>query len=218
MKRSAFFRIVVFLPLFLISSCSTLGNPVLKTFGHVLNFGEGDAVRKFDPNYRYLRLVVDGRVTFLASSGRESDPVELWYSPTDEVLKMKNGRVVGDTGVFVEWRHVVLPDFPSWERLAQEKSYRWTRIRDVMPGYQYGIRDELFLHVVPPPERSALLGLDPKSLTWFEEDDLSKIDPLPPAFYALDPKQNRVVYGVVCLAKELCFSWQRWPADGKGGT
>jgi hypothetical protein len=90
------------------------------------------------------------------------------------------------------------------------------RTRDVMPGYSFGVRDSLSLSVISPPDKSALQELEPKELTWFEERlaDDGRSKGLPAARYAvqLAGEQGVVVYGEQCLAPQMCFSWQRWPA------
>jgi hypothetical protein len=89
-----------------------------------------------------------------------------------------------------------------------------------MPGYRTGVRDELVLRAVEPPRRSALVGIDPATLRWFEETLRargfsllrSSAEVLPPARYAVDFSKDQplVLYGEQCLARDLCFTWQRW--------
>ena len=180
-----------------------------------------------NPDFRYLRVVVDGRVVFLALGNEDKDargPVEVWYSAEREVLRFQNGRLVGAVGLSTEWRDVSLPVLPSWLALSRaENPTRWTRIRDVMPGYRFGVRDALVLRRIAAPNKSEIRGLDPGALTWFEEqadtDPASRdagaasFQALPLARYAVDLRDGKetVVYGEQCLAPELCFSWQRWP-------
>jgi hypothetical protein len=105
-----------------------------------------------------------------------------------------------------------LPALPGWQQLATSREpLRWERVRDVMPGYRYGVHDKLVLTVVPPPRSSKLIGIDPKQLVWFEERVESSTDEaLPPARYAV--QGDRVVYAEQCVGRERCFTWQRWPA------
>jgi hypothetical protein len=86
-----------------------------------------------------------------------------------------------------------------------------------MPGYRFGVHDALSLSIIPAPEKSALQGLEPKDLTWFEErfaEDSLPNTVLPAARYAvsLSGGEGIVVYGEQCLASQTCFTWQRWPA------
>ena len=176
---------------------------------------------KLNPNFRYLRVTIGGRVVLLALGYYDSHPqgaIEVWYSAEREVVRLQNGRVVGAVGLNTEWRNVALPDLPVWSKLATVGTpYRWLRTRDVMPGYLFGVRDALSLSIIPPPEKSALQGLEPKDLTWFEErfaEDALPNTALPAARYAvmLSGGEGIVVYGEQCLASQMCFTWQRWPA------
>ena len=104
-----------------------------------------------------------------------------------------------------------------------------------MPGYRFGVKDALSLRVVPEPKRSALQGLDPQRLTWFEEriesapvawlsgifvSSVVADAALPPARYAVDIQGGleTVVYGEQCLAPDLCFTWQRWPVQAQSAA
>jgi len=182
---------------------------------------------RLNPAFRYLRVTIDGRVAFLALGSEDKHPqgpVEVWFSGQREVVRLQNGRIVGVAGLTTEWRNVVLPEMPSWSAVAVAKQpVQWVRMRDVMPGYRFGVRDELSLRPILVPQKSALQGVDPKSFSWFEEQvrsdsrstifaSLASEMPLPPARYAVDLRDGKevVVYGEQCLAAELCFTWQRW--------
>ncbi len=201
--------------------CASGGDAIFETAQSLIARNPGIENAKLDPKFRYLRVVIGGRVVLLALGyldPHEQGTIEVWYSAEREVVRLQNGRLVGAAGVTTEWRNVILPDLPGWDRLASGATpFRWSRIRDVMPGYQYGLRDTLSLDVVTPPEKSALQGLDPKELVWFEErlvDQVSSKAALPAARYAvqLAGEQSVVVYGEQCLAAQMCFTWQRWPA------
>jgi len=206
-------------------------NAVVQSVRTAVQGEPGVDAARLDPRFRYLRITVEGGVGFLALGNVESHPqgpIEVWYSAKREVLRFQNGRLVGAVGLQTEWRAVSLPDLPSWSALAQAREpVPWVRVRDLMPGYRFGVRDALVLRVTAPPGKTALLGLDPRSLTWFEERFqaeplagsrtilpavLSDDRALPPARYAVELRDGRetVVYGEQCLAPELCFTWQRW--------
>lgn len=210
-----------------LSACSLLDSPFVKTVRHSVWHDEGVVSPRLNPDYRYLRVVIDGRVVFLALGYIDADvngPIEVWYSPGREVLRLQNGRILGATGLFSEWRKVILPKLPPWSEVARAKApYNWTRYRDVMPGYRYGLRDDLVLRPITAPKDSQFQGGDPGQLSWFQEDMFSRnadSNGLPPARYAVDVRNGRetVVYSEACLARDLCFSWQRWSAGvAKGG-
>jgi hypothetical protein len=154
--------------------------------------------------------------------------VDIWYSAGREVLRFRNGRLVAAVGLATEWRGIVVQGLPGWAEIANAaQPVRWSRIRDVMPGYRYGVHDELVLRRIPPPRGSKLKGIDPHSLSWFEERldtqntgaDSPVHEELPPARYALDTRNagGTVVYGEQCLSAELCFTWQRWPVHMEAG-
>ena len=203
-----------------LSGCATSTDAIIQTMKSALGRSRGVEDAKLNPDFRYLRVTIGGRVVLLALGYLDKHPqgtIEVWYSADREVVRLQNGRLVGAAGLTTEWRNVVLPDFPGWSALANSGApLRWSRTRDVMPGYRYGLRDSLALSVVPPPPKSALQGLDPKELTWFEErlaDEALPKTALPAARYAVQLAGNEavVVYGEQCLAPQTCFTWQRWP-------
>ena len=183
-----------------------------------------------NPNFRYLRITIAGQATLVILGFVDRDPqgpIDVWLSADREVLRIQNGRLIGAVGLTTEWRSVTLPKLPSWSEIARTREpFLWTRVRDVMPGYQFGLRDTLVTRVISTPPRSALQGIDARSLTWFEEQTepkqsggllaaLGSGQPtamLPPARYAVDlhAPQETVVYAEQCLSQSFCFTWQRW--------
>jgi hypothetical protein len=184
-----------------------------------------------NPKVSYIRVTVGKQVAFLVLGFFDSDQhgqVEVWYSGRREAVRLQNGRVIGAVGLATEWRGVTLPDLPAWSAIAQSKEpLSWVRVRDVMPGYRFGVRDALVLRQIPAPQKSALQNIDPRELTWFEErfqtepltggiailSGLFSDDRiLPPARYAVDFRDGYefVVYGEQCLSVDFCFTWQRW--------
>lgn len=215
-----------------LSGCSTASDAILQTLPYAYGHNPGVDNARLNPNFRYLRLSTRGHVALLALGYVDSDthgPIDVWYSAEREVLRLQNGRLVGATGLTTEWRNVRLPALPSWSAAAHAgRAIAWTRTRDVMPGYRFGVKDDLSLRVIEAPHGSGLQGLDPQALTWFEEIDRAaphagllrmfggSADPdaaLPPARYAVDFSGGKetVVYAEQCLSAQLCFSWQRWP-------
>ncbi len=203
------------------AGCASGGDAVFETAQSLISRSKGIEDAKLDPNFRYLRVTIGGRVVLLALGYLDPHPqgtIEVWYSAEREVVRLQNGRLVGATGLTTEWRNVLVPDLPDWSKLANVAApLSWVRTRDLMPGYSYGVRDTLSLGVVPPPQKSALQGIDSTTLTWFEErlsgDTLPKMA-LPPARYAVQITGGGavVVYGEQCLSSQMCFTWQRWPA------
>lgn len=201
----------------LLAGCADTGASLLDSVRQVLPRDPGAAVNaaQLDPKYRYLRLTHEGGVALLLLNfidSHPSGPVEVWYSADAQVFRLQNGRIAGNTGLLPEWRSVALPGFPDWTTIArQAEPFRWERFRDVMPGYRFGVRDKLAVHPIAAPRSSALVGLDPASLQWFEErSEPDSSEPLPPARYAV--RGETVVYAEQCVSATSCFKWQRWPA------
>ena len=201
--------------------CAASTDAIVQTAKSAVGRDRGVEGAKLNPNFRYLRVTIEGRVVLLALGYLDAHPqgvIEVWYSAEREVVRIQNGRVVGAAGLTTEWRNVTLPALPAWSALARaDAPLRWVRTRDVMPGYRYGVRDALALSVTPRPGKSALQGLEPQQLTWFEErfaDEGAAKSALPPARYAVQFAGGNeiVVYGEQCLAPKTCFTWQRWPA------
>lgn len=174
-----------------------------------------------DPAFRYLRLTVEGRTVYLAAEpGEMPGMASVWYSGGREVVRLRDGRIVAAIGMKDEWRQVVLPPLPEWAALVERKdALRWVRTRDVMPGYRFGVRDDLILRRIAPPTDSQLKGIEAQTLIWFEErfEQPEVVEALPPARYAVQQAAQgaRAVYGEQCLSHTLCFSWQQWPVAGR---
>jgi len=185
--------------------------------------GRGAAEVSLDPNFEYLRVTRGAHVgwMWLGNTERSSaGPVYVYYSKPGEILRIQNGRIVGAMGLTTEWQNVSVSAVP-WRATAESaRSIPVERVRDVMPGYRAGVRDQLEVRVIPAPSANKLLRLDPNALTWFEERmqkaaSGSTATALPPAKYAVDLADSRetVVYAEQCLAQDVCFTWQRWSAS-----
>jgi hypothetical protein len=210
-----------------LDGCGTSTTAVIDSLRHALPTDSQSVDRlPLNPNFRYLRVTIAGRTVLLVlgyTENHHQGPIEVWYSAEREVLRIQNGRIVGAAGTTTEWRNVKFSPFPSWASIAKPEGAgtRLSRVRDEMPGYRYGITDDLMLSTVPPPQRSALSGVDPGSLAWFQEtivpkDQLANSNQKQHAAsrYAVkfDKAGDIVVYGEQCLSPTFCLTWQRWPA------
>jgi len=217
--------------------------PVTRTlFEAIPGLGQNVDAIKLNPNLRYLRVTVRGRVAFMVLGYVEPYPegnIDTWYSSEGEVLRLQNGRIVGTAGLETDWRAVRPVALPAWKDMAaragvgynQDRVGRaavvenqdmvgraavlYSRERDEMPGYRYGIAERLRLYPVPVPYNSKLVGLSPTSLRWFEEEVIGQPDGLASGRYALHTKEDGeplVAYGEQCLSRTLCIAWQLWAA------
>ena len=175
------------------------------------------------PAYRYLRVEIQGRApAFMVLGYIDAHPqgeVEVWYSANHEVIKIQNGRIINTAGLEVDWRMVqfsVPP--PPWTALPASGA-TFERTRDEMPGYRYGITEQMELQPLaglPPIRLPVSLNADQaRRYTWFRETTRSSTatDAVPPAWFAWGTHRGTptVVYSEQCLSSTLCLKLQRWP-------
>ena len=177
---------------------------------------------ELDPRLRYLRVDVEGRPPALLVLGyldpNPQGEVEVWYSSQGEILKTRNGRIVGTAGLELDWRRVVMsPAPPDWITVATS-GQRYHRWRDEMPGYRQNIGTNLSVAPWPGLPNVTLAASMPsdraRRYQWFREDDTSgSQDALPAAWFAVGSYdgQAAVVYSRQCLSANFCLNLQRWP-------
>lgn len=174
--------------------------------------------QRLNPQYRYLRLTVNGQPTMLVlgyvDQADSAAPVQVWYSGAGEVIRLQHGRLAGLVGTPTEWRDVRWPQgVPTWQAALQQPSATYDRVLDQMPGYRLNVVQPMRLETLATPGATAWFGTVPADLQWFRET--SSKGGLPPSRYAVRPgPQGAVpVYGEQCVAADLCLTWQTWPVD-----
>ena len=196
-----------------LSGCVAL-DPSVQASAAALWPSKVESVPRLHPNFDYLRVTVRGQVLYLARGYTDADPagpVTVWYSSDREVLRLQRGRLAGLAGTPVTWLHVRgLAQAPvAW---PGTQSITWQRQVDHMPGYRWGLRDQLVVRPIAAPADSALSDWSPQALQWADEQD--QAGRLPPARYAWAPGQPEPIYGEQCLHTDFCLTWQRWSAQG----
>lgn len=179
---------------------------------------------RLNPNFRYLRVQIGEREVFMALGYVDQlpdGPVQVWYSAEADVLRLRDGRVVGATMKSgTDWLSVTFAHLPSWEAVGSQAMFDrvvFDRVRDVSPGYRYGIKENLLIRRIAPPDDSQLKLVPASALSWFEETVQGDTSGRPARYaVSLDGAAHRVVYAEQCLSSEYCFSWQSWPSSGKG--
>lgn len=215
-KMSCFRSLCLALTVLCLSACGH--TPVTRTlFDAIPGLGNTFDELQLNPNLRYLRVTVRGRVALLVLGYVDPDPegeINVWYSSQGEVIRLQNGRLVGTAGLETDWRTVRNSGLPAWKDLLGRQALVYRRERDEMPGYRFGIKENVSLYPVRTPTNARLAHLPAESLRWYEETVLNQADDLPSARYALNTRDGepRVVYGEQCLSQKLCIAWQTWPA------
>jgi len=176
---------------------------------------------ELNPNFRYLRVQIGKREVFMVLGYVDllpDGPVQVWYSADADVLRLRDGRVVGATMKSgTDWLSVTFAHLPSWEAVGSQAVF--DRARDESPGYRYGIKEKLLIRRIAPPDDSRLQFVPASSLTWFEETVQGDTSGHPARYaVSLDGRDgtHQVIYAEQCLSSEYCFSWQSWPPSGKG--
>lgn len=178
-----------------------------------------------NPAVSYLRARLDGRTAYLVLGYREPSSegdTEVYYSSQGEVVKLRHGRLVGTAGLPLDWREVRHKGAPAWATLvaahdaAPPTPVVYSRERDEMPGYRFGVRDEVIVRASEAPAGRA--PVPESALRWFEETSrpLSTASmPLPTARYAVLASATgpRVVYSEQCLSPTMCLTLETWPAS-----
>lgn len=208
-----------------VGGCSS-GTSAMLDSARLLYRGESAATQpNFNPSYRYLRATVDGRVLYMVLGyidQRAEGPVEVWYSGTGEVVRLLNGQLVGTTGLSIDWRDVRLANPPVWQAHTANTTQTYARERDLMPGYRFGIRDDIARTSIAPPTDSALAGVPASALRWYEERSVSRpaTASVPPARFGVSFASGapQVVYSEQCISRDLCMSFEQWtpPAPAAG--
>src|SRR5450759_1576231 len=106
-----------------LSACSSGTNAILQTLPYAYGRNPSVDSARLNPNFRYLRVTIGGRVVLLALGYLDSHPqgpIEVWYSAEREVLRLQHGRLVGAVGLTTEWRDVSLPELPSWSAVVRD--------------------------------------------------------------------------------------------------
>ena len=197
-----------------LSACSSQISAINKTAsGFIFGVEDPSVAATLNPNIRYLRVQIEGRTILLALGYIDADPlgpIEVWYSAKGEVLRLQNGHLISMTGTRVEWRSSTLSTMPVWPN-ETALPITYSRSRDVMPGYRFGVVDQLSLRAVTVPAKSNLVAMTPKTLRWFEESEGRGL--LPPARFAVlkVSGQDLAVYGEQCVSAAVCMTWQQWP-------
>ena len=174
---------------------------------------------KLNPNYLYLHVTLAGAKPALLVLGyvdaHPQGAIEVWYSARGEVLRLQNGRLVGTTGLAVDWRRVDYPlPPPAWPSVPPEGA-RFASVRDEQPGYRLGLAEQVVLTPLQKPPLDLPAGSFANA-AWFQESySNANGSTRPYAWFALGNYggQKTIVYSRQCLSANVCLTLQRWPLE-----
>lgn len=188
-------------------------------------FKDGTLAATLNPAYRYLRVsnprgVVLMLLGYTDADSQSNQPVDVWYSGDNEVIKLQDGRIVATSGLSYDWLAVRYQGAPSWTQLLANPAQTpapYSRSVDLKSNYQFGKVQTITLTRIAKPAAHNLQGVSGQGAVWFEE----KTEPsqLPATIYAAVPNWNqsgqaKVVYTWHCFKQDDCFAMQTWtPQD-----
>lgn len=173
-----------------------------------------------NPAYRYLFVEVLGSPisATLVLGYLESGPLgtlETWYSANNEVIKIRDGRIVATTGLQADWSAVTWTQAPpDWAKVDERVQY-YERVRDAMPGYRFGIREQMAVKSTGIPQNLPISVSRPTAGTWlwFKETQASTSDvAVPDSIFAFGKIEGTaaIVYSEQCLSSTFCLRLQNW--------
>ena len=199
----------------IVSACTTGSGAIFAAAQGAISGSQAKVIAApLDPRFRYLRLTAFGQTVYPVL-GFVDGNVDVWYSSSGEVIRLRNGRVSETAGLPTDWRDVVALNAPQWSGLATQPT-GYQRSRDVLPGYHFALVDEVKVRSIDAPSSTALAGVAPSKLQWFEEVSITNDDRLglPVARFGVDMSVTppKVVYSEQCLSNTLCLQMQEWSA------
>lgn len=198
--------------------------PVVDTFNALTGMGQNPII--YQPQIEYLEVSVGGRKAYMALGYRtfpkptdltkisEANPLvkfssdqrthEYWYSARHEMLELVDGRIESVMGMTTEWRQS-LNTSPNWNEIATSNGLGWTRVRDVMPYYQFNLIDSVYtapLTNAPPTTKGI-----PNDAQWFKElvDSQDKLTHSWKFTQVFARYKEKVIYSEQCIAPDLCL-------------
>jgi hypothetical protein len=167
-------------------------------------------VARLDSRFEFLQMKLgDGPAAYLAL-GKRVGSGESWYSADPLLVVLDDGRLGTFAGAPLEWRLIRQSGRPDWERVLRRNGpQRWQRQRDEMPGYRFGLNDEIETQRVPTADLPAELQLIDERLRARHRDLLwvgDRISSTDPSGY---PVQMRQWFAVAEHVGRLQVAWSR---------
>lgn len=201
--------------------CAVQESPAIETLrnlvqGTMLPLPSGSAPH-LNPRFQYLRVQYNSHPHVYMVLGNidqyEGQAVQTWYSAEGEVIKLRDGRIVGTAGLPHNWLNVRYSNLPPWNELSSGKSAIFSRQRDSRTGYTYNTIDSVqAVRNDSPRTQEPIAGAAttlPDTVWWVTETTTA----LPAAYIGLQPTASgpQWVYTYQCLSSQACISMQPWP-------
>ncbi len=176
-------------------------------------FKAKEAPPNLNPQFNYMRLVMNGHTLWLAQGSIEPWPAantKVFYSADRSVFKWSNGRLTSVTTPLLDWREHLLQSI-NW---STAKPFKISRDVDNIDGIG-AMTEQRELSLVSAPKHHGYIG-DDATLVWVHEytvpqSQVSQSYPSYDNWYAFEPhNMNEPVYGQQCISKRYCLSWQVW--------
>ena len=176
-------------------------------------FKTKEAIPDLNPQFSYIRLIINGHTLWLAQGSTEPWPVantKVFYSADRSVFKWSNGRLTSVTTPLLDWREY-LPQTINWSAI---KPFKFSHDVDNSNG-AVAITEQREISHVSAPKHHGYVG-DDTTLVWVHEytvsqSQVSQSYPSYDNWYAFEShNMNEPVYGQQCISKQYCLSWQVW--------
>lgn len=202
----------------MLAGCTSGSRSILETLAYAARPDAHVESFALNPQFEYLRTIIDGRVAILALGYREIDSTLVYYSGLAETLHLRNGRVVQFTS---SQKRIEIHSNPEvitseWMTMNHGDTLTYKRIVDQRPGYVFSQDQSVVLtRLSSPPAAIRLVKLNRQALAWFEERIKLGTSEMR-SIFAVDSQSQvpTVVYSEQCLTEGLCLTLQRWSASG----
>jgi len=210
-----------------LAGCDSVPLTALKTFSMTFTGVQASAPPASTSGLQYLRAEWGSGTAFLVLGDRDridGREVDVWYSAGRQVLRLDAGRVVGTTGLPVDWARVERSGMPASWRAASVTPARYERVRDEQSPTRFGVKDAVVLKRIAPPADLHLPGVERaqwQGWAWFSEESVPPSEgrgrdrqhvALPASTFAvdLDVPGEPVRYSHQCLSAGFCLRLQPW--------
>lgn len=199
---------------FLLAGCGH--TPVTQTLAEAFGTSKSVSDLALNSKLQYLKVTTSSSEALMVlgyTNDHPLGPIQTWYSNLGELLQLQNGRLLSTKGLRTDWSSVQYEGLPAagWLGVVNQAPIRFTRIRDEMPGFRFGIKETLTLRLIAAPSDAHLKSVQPSTLQWFEERVEGQDRPSARYGVSVKNRQAILVYGEQCLTESLCLAWQVWP-------